>query len=586
MHSVKKVFKYFWSFIKPFKVAYFSVFFALTLRIAFGTLATGYIYKILIDVLNDSTNFISDRYSLAILILIPLSLSFFLAFALGRYAEWVYDRFMAKILKNMYDFSFEKLALHSHGFYSNNFTGSLVAKTKRFVNASNQLANIFMFNFWPTIVLVTGSVLALYFQSAKLAIYFFVWCFFYSVIIFFFVKQKMKLDLARAEADSKITGALSDSITNMSNIKAFSAFKKEFGYFKGVTSFFQENTQRAWKFNTGRHAFQAFTMFIFEVFVVYSAVGLWKNGEITVGVFVMVYAYLHTITGRIWDLSSGLTKFMESVSDGKEMVDILETEIEVKDPKEPEELKIKSGEIEFNNISFGYINDNGVFEDFYLKIRPGERVGLVGHSGSGKSSLIKLLLRLVDVKKGVIRIDGQDIRNITQDDLRSVISYVPQESILFHRSIKDNIGYSKENATDREIEEAAKKAHAHEFISSLVNGYDTMVGERGVKLSGGERQRVSIARDMLKNAPILVLDEATSSLDSISESYIQDAFNELMKNKTTIVIAHRLSTVQKMDRIVVLDKGKIVEEGSHVDLLEKSGFYKSLWDYQTGVFLE
>jgi len=210
----------------------------------------------------------------------------------------------------------------------------------------------------------------------------------------------------------------------------------------------------------------------------------------------------------------------------------------------------------------------------------------VGHSGSGKSTITRLLLRFSDIKRGEILIDDQDITKIKQDELRLKISYVPQESILFHRSIKENIGYAKNNTTEAEIIKAAKKAHAHEFISKLPRGYDTLVGERGVKLSGGERQRVAIARAMLKNAPILVLDEATSSLDSISETYIQDAFNELMKGKTTIVIAHRLSTVQKMDRIIVLDQGKIVEEGTHQELLTKQGFYAELWEHQTGGFLE
>ena len=225
-------------------------------------------------------------------------------------------------------------------------------------------------------------------------------------------------------------------------------------------------------------------------------------------------------------------------------------------------------------------------QDFNLIIKPGERIGLVGHSGAGKSTITKLLLRFADALEGSIVIDNQDIKNVTQNDLRKVISYVPQEPILFHRSIKENIAYSKPDATKEEIIEVAKKAHAHEFIEKLPQGYDTLVGERGIKLSGGERQRVAIARAMLKDSPILMLDEATSSLDSISEHYIQDAFNELMKGKTTIVIAHRLSTIQKMDRIIVLDKGKIVEQGTHKELLELNGSYAELWNHQTGGFLE
>jgi len=240
----------------------------------------------------------------------------------------------------------------------------------------------------------------------------------------------------------------------------------------------------------------------------------------------------------------------------------------------------------FKDVFFEYNFNQDVLTNFSLDIAPGERIGIVGHSGAGKSTITKLLLRSNDVTSGTISIDGQDIRNVTQDDLRGVISYVPQEPILFHRPIKENIAYSKPNASNEEIIEVAKKAHADEFISRLSDNYDTLVGERGVKLSGGERQRVAIARAMLKDSPILMLDEATSSLDSVSESLIQDAFNELMKNKTTIVIAHRLSTIQKMDRIIVLNEGEIVEQGTHKELLEKDGVYADLWNHQTGGFLE
>jgi ATP-binding cassette, subfamily B, bacterial len=283
-------------------------------------------------------------------------------------------------------------------------------------------------------------------------------------------------------------------------------------------------------------------------------------------------------------LSNSMTKFMKSASDMKEVIDIFEITPDILDPENPEKLKMPSGHIIFKDVSFQYQMGEEVLINFNLNIASGERVGIVGHSGAGKSTLTKLLLRFNDVTSGAITIDGQDIRNITQDDLRSVISYVPQEPILFHRPIKENIAYGKPDARDEEIAEVARKAHADEFISKLPHGYDTLVGERGVKLSGGERQRVAIARAMLKDSPILMLDEATSSLDSVSEHYIQDAFTELMKGKTTIVIAHRLSTIQKMDRIIVLDKGIIAEEGTHSELLAKNGIYADLWNHQTGGF--
>jgi ATP-binding cassette subfamily B protein len=240
----------------------------------------------------------------------------------------------------------------------------------------------------------------------------------------------------------------------------------------------------------------------------------------------------------------------------------------------------------FRDVSFSYKNGQKVFSKFNIDIAPGERIGLVGHSGAGKSTFTNLILRFADVSEGSITIDGQDVKSVAQDDLRSVVSYVPQESILFHRTISENISYGKLDATKDEIIEVSKKAYAHEFIEKLPHGYDTYVGERGVKLSGGERQRITIARAMIKNSPILILDEATSSLDSTSEQYIQEAFSELMKGKTTIVIAHRLSTIQKMDRIVVLEDGEIVEMGTHKELIEKGGNYATLWDHQVGGFIE
>ena len=392
--------------------------------------------------------------------------------------------------------------------------------------------------------------------------------------------------MQEAEADSRISGTLADSITNILNIKIFSAFKKELNYFKSFSQNLKDRTYRAAKFGMLQSLFQSILMVIFHVFIIYIMVRLWQTGEITVGVFVITYVYIYAIMERIWDLSEGVTNFMKAMADMKEVVDIFEIPIEVKDKLDPEGCRMKGETIEFKNIYFSYVEENLVFENFNLKINKGERVGLVGHSGSGKSTITKLLLRFLDISGGEILIDGQNIANITQDDLRKVISYVPQESILFHRPIGENIGYSKNNVTKEEVEKAAKLAHAHEFISELPRGYNTLVGERGIKLSGGERQKMAIAKAMLKDSPILMLDEATSSLDSISESYIQDAFNELMKGKTTIVIAHRLSTVQKMDRIIVLDKGKIVEEGTHKELLEKKGFYANLWEHQTGGFLE
>lgn len=586
MFSFSKIFKYLWLIIKPYRIAVFSMFFFIIGRVFFSLVLIPYGYKSVIDILNSTNISIEDRYHLAILFLIPMGLGYLGSISINRYRDFTNARFVSKVVKDIYDFSFKKLASHSYNFYSDNFSGSLVAKVKRFVRAFEVIDTTMIQNFWFIIILILGSTSMLYFQSKILALYLFIWCALYLIIVFVYVKQKIKLDIKEAEADSDITAVLSDSITNILNIKIFSAFNTEFIYYKKVTTFVKDCMYKAFTFTVRRSIVQGVFMIIFQIFILYTMINLWRAGEITVGVFVMTYVYVFTIMDRIWDLSDAITNFMKAMTDIKEVVDIFETKVEIRDPVDPEVCKMYDGEIEFQNVSFGYNEDTDVLNNFNLKIAKGERVGLVGHSGSGKSTITKLLLRFVDVDSGVIMIDGQNVAHITQDDLRNQISYVPQESILFHRSIKENIAYSKSDATDKEIIAAATFAHADNFINNLPNKYDTLVGERGIKLSGGERQRVAIARAMLKNSPIIVLDEATSSLDSVSEKYIQDAFAKLMEGRTTIVIAHRLSTIQKMNRIIVLDKGKIIEEGTHSELILKNGHYAELWNHQVGGFIE
>ena len=287
----------------------------------------------------------------------------------------------------------------------------------------------------------------------------------------------------------------------------------------------------------------------------------------------------------VWDIGRSSIRFQSAINDAQEMADILDKPLDVEDPQTPQGSRIQEGAITFHDVTFAYGERETIFDHLNLNIAPGEKVALVGHSGAGKTTVTKLLLRFLDVTGGAIEIDGQDIRAITQDDLRRSIGYVAQEPMLFHRTLRENISYGKPDATLEEIEEAARKAHAHEFIDKLPLKYDTLVGERGVKLSGGERQRVAIARAMLKNAPILVLDEATSALDSHSEALIQEALVEAMRGRTTIAIAHRLSTIKHMDRILVFDGGKVVEEGSHDTLIAQGGIYASLWSQQSGGFI-
>lgn len=502
-----------------------------------------------------------------------------------RTADFSVAFFESKVMKKLYDFAFEKLLNHSYNFFSSNFSGSIIAKSKRFSKQFETLVDVLSFQVWFSFVTVTGILIVLFYKLPILAWIFLVWSFLYILITLLFIRKKINYDVEEASADSIVTGKFSDAIINVLNIKIFSSDKFEREKFFLVTDNEEKKRHKAWQYGNFQNLVQAFLMGILQLLTLYFSVYLWYLGSITIGTLVLLQLYLANLFDILWGLGRSLTRAMKVMTDMQEMIDLFDAHVDIVDPENPEALNIRDGNILFDHVSFSYKGGINILKDFNLDITAGERIGLVGHSGAGKSTITKLILRFADTNEGHIFIDKQDIKNITQNDLRSVISYVPQESILFHRSLAENIAYGKPDASMEEIIEVAKKAHAHEFISKLPQGYDTLVGERGIKLSGGERQRVAIARAMLKNAPILILDEATSSLDSISEYYIQDALGELMKGKTTIVIAHRLSTIQKMDRIIVLDQGQIAEEGTHSELLEKNGIYADLWNHQTGGFL-
>lgn len=327
-------------------------------------------------------------------------------------------------------------------------------------------------------------------------------------------------------------------------------------------------------------------MLAINVGLLYGAVIFWQKGLVTIGDFVLIQNYLLVLFNRLISMNRELRRFYDSFADAGEMVEILEMPHEIQNAPNARPLKTTGCEISFRDVNFYFDEGKPLLKDFNLSVKGGEKLALVGPSGAGKTTVTKLLLRLYDIAGGSIEIDGQNIAAVTQESLRDSIAFVPQEPILFHRTLMENIRYGRREASDDEVIAAAKKAHCHEFISALPEGYQTFVGERGVKLSGGERQRVAIARAILKSAPILLLDEATSSLDSESEALIQEALQNLMEGKTVIVIAHRLSTIMKMDRIVVIENGKVVAEGTHQELLKQGGLYQKLWNIQAGGFID
>ncbi|KKR66191.1 MAG: ABC transporter-related protein [Parcubacteria group bacterium GW2011_GWF1_40_5] len=575
-----------WPQMRKRKWVFFCIVVVFSSRVFFGEIVIPLYFKKIIDIFSKglgSPEIVSyDIYKLLFIIIGIHILVFFIA----RIIKFVLLKFEVDVIRDLRNFAFQKIENHSQTFFANTFAGSLVTKARRFVGGFEITFEIFLYNFLKFFVILTSVFVVLIYQSQIISLVFGIWVVVHMAIVSFLVKRKVAYDLSEAEQDSRISGRLADVFSNILAGKFFSARSKEIDSFGKYTAEGAKRSKKASFMGAKIDLIQHLLIICVQGITLYLVITLWLQGQISTGTVVLIETYMVIVSNNLWEFGNSLTRFMKSIADMQEMVDIFEIIPDILDPKNPEALKMKEGRIIFHNVSFKYQMGEEVLTDFNLDIKPGERVGIVGHSGAGKSTITKLLLRFNDITEGSITIDGQDIRNVTQDDLRSVISYVPQEPILFHRPIKENINYGKIDASQEEVIDVAIKAHADDFISKLPKGYDTLVGERGVKLSGGERQRVAIARAMLKDSPILMLDEATSSLDSISESYIQDAFTELMKGKTTIVIAHRLSTIQKMDRIIVLDKGKIVEEGTHKELLSKDGLYADLWNHQTGGFLQ
>lgn len=507
--------------------------------------------------------------------------------------QWIFWRitgftilnYQPRVMADLQTSTFSHIVFHSYRFFTNTFAGSLVRKINRLSRAFEEFDDTIVFQMISVVITMVGSFIGLYLRLPMMGFILLGWILLIFIINYLFVRWKLKADIARAEADTEASGALSDALSNTITIKLFTGEKIESESYKNVMERWRAAQARAWVRGEIIYAIQTFLSIAIEIGLLWMGISLVVNKIFTIGDLVLLQTYLMAVFGNVGQIGRIMRNMFESFADARESAELLATQFEVKDKHGAKPLKTKRGEIEFRNVSFSFLKSKKTLNGFSLKINHGEKIALVGPSGAGKTTVTKLLLRFFDVERGQILVDHQDISRVTQESLRENISLVPQEPILFHRSLLENIRYGRREATDEEVIEASKKAHCHEFISELPNNYNTLVGERGVKLSGGERQRVAIARAILKNAPILILDEATSSLDSESERLIQNAMDELMKGKTTIAIAHRLSTVIKMDRIVVMEKGAVITSGTHQSLIRREGVYKKLWDIQAGGFI-
>jgi len=482
---------------------------------------------------------------------------------------------------------FKHLTEKSLGFHANKMSGGIVSDANK-LNGSIE-------RFWDTLIFTAVPIVTTII-SVCIALSFILWQYALAlgllsiIIIVVIVRAQTSISIISrqvAEKSSAMTAFFADAIGNIATIKAFAKEKPELKKYQMLISDWRQSSLQEMKKVLIVTSSFGIMMTIMNLCAFIAAILATEYHIINIGAIYLVISYTLNVVSQLWSVSSTTRNYIRIIGDAGPMISTLDEKIELSDPIKPKKFVVKKGKIEFDKINFTHKeNNHSLFNDFSLTINAGERVGLVGKSGSGKTSLTRLLLRFSDIESGEILVDGQNIANVTQDDLHQAIAYVPQEPMLFHRSLRENIVYGRPNATEEEINRVIKQSNALDFVNDLPKGLDTAVGERGVKLSGGQRQRIAIARAMLKDAPILLLDEATSALDSENEMLIQEALWELMKGRTSIVIAHRLSTIAKLDRIIVLDNGKVIEQGSHDQLLTKKGVYAKLWSHQSGGFMK
>lgn len=532
----------------------------------------------------------TQDHSMAILDTLHTPLMLFVAFCIGelvfgRLSGGIQIRLGPRQRQNVTRAVFHYLQYHSHRYINNNFAGALAHRISETSMGVTQTLWSLIMEFWPVAIVLGVSIVLLFQAHVQLGAFVLAWAVLFIGLSYLLARRCQPYALSASSARSDTTGKVVDSVTNLTSARLFArlGFERE-NLEKALTTEMQA-IRRSNGYNERVRWFQFSAAAVLKIGVLYYSLTLWSKGAIGVGDFVMAVSLSLLIINEARNLSRRFLEFFEYIGNVANGVQTIVRPHELVDTPDARSVAIDRGQIEFRNVGFGYTGDRQVFNDLSVTIPAGQRVGLVGFSGSGKSTFVSLILRLYDVQKGQILIDGTDIRAMTQDALHEQLSLIPQDPSLFHRTLMENIRYGRLDATKEEVVDAARKAHAHDFIMQIREQYESMVGERGIKLSGGQRQRIAIARVILKNAPVLILDEATSSLDSVTEKAIQDTLDTVMKDKTVLVVAHRLSTIAHLDRILVFDNGRIIEDGSHAELLTRGGAYHQLWSRQADGFL-
>ena len=581
--NIKRTLHYFWQALMRYRARTFLALFFVTIWIFVSNVIVPYGTSEILGKLAEGNYEIENYTGILLFTLISAGINNLAVIRIVDWLDWSLD---AKCGEYLSQIAFQAVINQSMTFHANRFSGSLTSQTIKLTNSFISFKSNFIWDIYPLFLTIIYSIGVAAVICPPFAVILAVYATIYMAVATITYYKTRKVNEELAEAETKQTGQLADAITNEMSVKSYAREKLEERRYKNATKRTKLATFAVARVSFWRNlSMNTINMITFAGLLILIIMSHNLFG-LTVANVVFLYSLSNSLLSNVWTINHILRSINQAFGNAKDMVEILDMPYII-DDKTDRPLEVSKAEVEFQHITFKHEDQkNKLFSDFTMKVPAGKSMGLVGVSGSGKSTLTKLLLRFDDVIKGGIYIDGQDIRDVTQQSLRDAIAYVPQESSLFHRSIKENIAYGKIGATDEEVIRAAQLANADEFIQDLPDKYDTLVGERGIKLSGGQRQRIAIARAILKDAPILVLDEATSALDSESEALIQEALKNLMKGRTSIVVAHRLSTIAGLDEIVVLDDGKVIEQGTHENLLKLNGAYAKLWSRQSGAFLK